>query len=113
MKLTACAWGLAALACLSAQPQGAGPQAASREPKAISIRDFRFTPAELTVSIGDSVAWTNGDALLHTATADSGAWSSPELGSGSRFVFVPNRAGRYPYHCAAHPVMRGMLIVRE
>jgi plastocyanin len=79
----------------------------------ISIKDFRFAPTELTVAVGDSVAWTNGDSFPHTATADSGAWSSPELSAGSRFVFVPKRAGRYPYHCAAHPVMRGVVVVRD
>jgi plastocyanin len=79
----------------------------------ISISQFRFAPAELTVAVGDTVAWSNGDALPHTTTADSGAWSSPELAAGSRFIFVPKRAGRYTYHCAAHPVMRGLLTVRE
>ena len=97
------------LGCVTAAVQNPTPK--TQHP--ISISQFRFAPAELTVSVGDSVAWSNGDSFPHTTTADSGAWSSPELSSGSRYVFVAKRAGRYSYHCAAHPVMRGMLVVRE
>ena len=79
----------------------------------IQIRQFAFVAPDTAVRLGDTVAWTNADAFPHTATADSGAWSSPELATRSRFVFVPKRTGRYGYHCAAHPVMRGMLVVRD
>ena len=86
---------------------------AAMEPRAISIAGFEFAPAELTVSVGDSVAWINDDAFRHTTTADSGAWASAELTRGQRFVFVPRRPGRFPYHCTAHPVMRAVIHVRE
>ena len=93
-------------------PEAAGHQPpASRQPRAVSISQFRFTPAELTVTVGDSVVWTNEDALPHTTSADSGAWSSPEMPRGGRFSHVAARAGRFSYHCAAHPVMRGTLVV--
>jgi len=88
------------------------PRAESREPRAVRISAFKFSPAELTVSRGDTVTWTNDDTFLHTTSADSGAWASAELGRGQRFVFVAARAGRFPYHCAAHPVMRATLVVR-
>ena len=88
------------------------PSAESREPRDVRIAAFNFSPAELTVSRGDTVTWTNDDAFLHTTAADSGAWASAELGRGQRFVFVAARAGRFPYHCAAHPVMRATLVVR-
>lgn len=109
MRLLALGFGLSALACLSAGVR----KAESREPKAISISGFKFQPAELTVAVGDSVVWRNDDQLQHTTTADSGAWSSPEMKGSERFTFVAGRAGRFPYHCAAHPVMRAVLIVRE
>jgi plastocyanin len=79
---------------------------------AVRIAGFKFAPVELTVSVGDTVVWTNDDALMHTTAADSGAWSSPEMGQGERFRFVTVRTGRFPYHCAAHPVMRATLVVR-
>ena len=80
--------------------------------RAIRISGFKFAPPELTVALGDTVVWTNDDALMHTAAADSGAWSSPEMRQGERFRLVTTKAGRFPYHCAAHPVMRATLVVR-
>jgi len=92
--------------------EGRVPNAERKAPRAVSISGFTFSPAELTVSPGDTVTWTNDDAFLHTTAADSGAWASAELGRGQRFVLVAARAGRFPYHCAAHPVMRATLVVR-
>ena len=91
------------------------PRAEHTKPRAhpLSIAEFRFSPAELTVARGDTLVWTNQDAFLHTTTADSGAWSSPELARGTRFTFVAGRVGRFDYHCAAHPVMRATVVVRE
>ena len=79
----------------------------------VTISQFAFAPAEITLARGDTVVWTNKDAFLHTTTADSGAWASPDLQRGGRFVYVAGRAGRYTYHCAAHPVMQATVVVRE
>lgn len=102
-------------ACVSRVPSAEGRtlKAETGEPRAIRISGFQFAPAELTVSRGDTVAWINDDAFVHTTAADSGAWTSSELGRGQRFDFVASNAGRFPYHCAAHPVMRAILVVRE
>lgn len=94
-------------------PAHADAWAPGREPKAIvTISKFEFAPAELTVSTGDTVEWSNDDVFRHTTTADSGAWSSPELRRGERFVFVPTDTGRFAYHCTAHSVMSGTIVVR-
>ena len=81
-------------------------------PRTVAIWDFQFRPAELTVTVGDTVVWTNHDALIHSSAADSGAWSSPEMRQGEGFRFVTTKPGRFPYHCGAHPVMRAALVVR-
>jgi plastocyanin len=107
--LSCALWVAAAPACA----QLAQPKAQSPDPKAIQIARFSFAPSETTVSSGDTVVWTNDDALPHATTADSGAWSSPELRYREQFRFVARRVGRFPYHCSAHPVMRAVLIVRE
>jgi plastocyanin len=100
-----CAFGCAGLNAAAAATQSA-------KPTAVTIAGFSFTPSELSVAVGDTVVWSNDDALLHTTSADSGAWSSPEMRQGERFRFVAVRAGRFPYHCSAHPVMRATLVVR-
>lgn len=92
---------------------GMRPPPTNHQPATVSISGFTFTPRELTVAVGDTVVWTNADALPHTTAADSGAWSSPELRLGGRFTFVASSVGRFPYHCSAHPVMRATLVVRK
>jgi len=64
------------------------------------------------VAAGDAIEWVNQDGFTHTTTADSAAWSSPDMAAGGRFVFRSKRPGRFSYHCAAHPTMRGMLVVQ-
>jgi plastocyanin len=87
-------------------------KAANRAPAIIRIREFAFVPPELTISAGDAIEWLNQDAFTHTTTADSAAWSSPEMAERGRFVFTSKRPGRFSYHCAAHPSMRGMIVVQ-
>lgn len=103
--------GFWALALASCRRPAARPGEASQRVRVVSIAGFDFVPSELSLGLGDSVAWVNLDDFRHTTTADSAAWSSPELARGQRFAFVARRAGRFPYHCAAHPQMRGVLVV--
>ena len=102
---------LSALGCaLSACAIAASlPRAGSRT---IRISNFAFAPAVLTVSHGDTVEWVNQDSFIHTTAADSAAWSSPEIAKGDRFVFVASHVGRFSYHCTAHPIMRGEIVVQ-
>ena len=92
---------------------GMSPSVQGPETKTISIAEFRFAPTETTVRLGDTVVWQNRDAFVHTTAADSGGWASGELQRDKRFQLIPHKIGRFSYHCAAHPVMRGVLIVRQ
>lgn len=116
MRAAASGTGLIALGCVlgtsgASTPAAPAPLAARAALGRVAIEHFAFAPPDVRVTVGDSVVWVNNDAFGHTTTADSAAWSSPELGRGQRFLFVTTRPGRFPYHCAAHPVMRGALIV--
>jgi len=107
--------GIATLAALAASGCVAKHRAeaiGARPPVFIRISDFKFTPAELVVSMRDSVVWVNDDAFAHTTTADNRAWASAELPKGGRFALVAPAPGRYAYHCAAHPTMKAVLEVR-
>jgi plastocyanin len=77
----------------------------------VAIRQFAFQPAELRVTLGDTVEWKNDDILPHVVASDSTAWKSGELAVAASYSFVPTRRGRFPYHCDAHPSMRGLLVV--
>ena len=78
---------------------------------AVSIDDFAFSPATLTITAGDTVTWTNDDAVMHTATSTAGAFDSGDLAPGSSFSFTFARPGTYDYLCTPHPSMTGRIVV--
>ena len=90
----------------------APPATATRPVTIVHISDFRFVPAEISVGARDSIVWVNDDAFAHTSTSDGGTWSSTELPKGGRYSLIAPAPGRYTYHCAAHPEMKGVVQVR-
>jgi plastocyanin len=96
-------------------PSPATPPPATRPPAgavAVSIANFAFSPATITITVGTRVTWTNHQAgVEHTVTADDGSFDSGTLASGGSFSHVFSKAGTYPYHCAIHPFMTGKVIV--
>jgi plastocyanin len=77
----------------------------------IEIRDLRFRPDTVRVSVGGEVLWINRDAVAHTSTAEDGEWRSPLIGPGETYTRRFERAGEFRYHCTPHPFMRGVIIV--
>lgn len=91
------------------------PSAVAGQPgeTVVTISDFQFEPATLTVSGGARVTWRNAGPTDHTvADLDRAAWSSPILAAGESFSIEAPAAGRYAYWCTLHPSMRGLLEVR-
>jgi plastocyanin len=78
----------------------------------VSIANFSFTPATLSISVGTTVTWTNTDSVTHTVTADQGTFDSSNLSPGTTFSFTFSQAGSYPYHCSIHPSMMGTILVK-
>lgn len=78
----------------------------------IPIRRYAFTPARIVVPAGTTVEWVNEDEVVHTATSQNGAWDSGAIRPGERWRARFDEAGRYPYLCAPHPYMQGMVVVR-
>ena len=81
----------------------------------VAIRNFEFRPDSLSVPIGATVTWVNCEDVghePHTTTADGGAWSSPDFGSGGRFSHTFPAGGAFPYHCTPHPFMLGKVVVQ-
>ena len=78
----------------------------------ITIGDFAFTPANLTVSTGTKVTWTNIGPSNHLVAANDGSFTSSSLAQNATFSFTFNKPGTYAYHCAIHPTMVGTIIVK-
>lgn len=77
----------------------------------VQIAGFAFAPANLTVPVGSTVTWTNGDSTTHTVTADDGSFDSGQLAQGATFSQVFATAGTFTYHCAIHSSMKATITV--
>jgi plastocyanin len=101
------------LAFAAALLLGLGASAEAAEVKA-QIKLFQFAPKEVRVKAGDSVAWTNGDAIPHSVTADGEGKPAFDTGlftEGEVRKIAVTTPGRYGFHCARHASMKGTLIV--
>jgi plastocyanin len=96
-------------AAMPGMDHAATPAAESVE---VEISNFAYTPAEITITAGQSVTWTNLDAAPHTATArDRDVLQSGTLNEGESFTQVFDTPGTYEYFCEFHPDMKGVVIV--
>lgn len=86
----------------------AGPAATS---STLSIKDFAFTPAALTVKSGTPVTVTNNDSATHTWTATDKTFDSGDLATGKSFTFTFTKPGTYSYVCSIHAAMHGTVTV--
>jgi plastocyanin len=94
------------------QPAGGGGGGDGGGGTEVSEEGIAFKPAEVTVSAGDTVTWTNNDSVAHDVTAD--AFSSGEPGGmapGDNFKHTFQEAGTFDYVCTVHPGMEGTVVV--
>jgi plastocyanin len=92
-----------------AAPGDLGPPA-----ETVTIEDFAFAPARLTVEHGAKVEWVNHDDEAHSVVLADPAMplKSGGLDTGESFAAVFDRPGTYAYFCSIHPQMTGTVIVR-
>src|ERR1051325_11289099 len=86
----------------------AGPPVATNT---VAIKNFVFAPATVTVRVGTTVTWTNGDEEAHTVTTASGPLHSKALAPGATFAYRFTAPGTFHYICTIHPYMQGTVVV--
>ena len=97
--------------------QGYGTPAPSRAPapaasgNAVSISDFAFSPASITVPAGTKITWTNNDSVAHTVSSRDGLFDSGSLSSEATFSYTFAQKGTYEYFCKFHSSMNGKVVV--
>lgn len=88
---------------------------AGGEPAQVVIRDFAFTPQEVTVRRGESVRWENQEKRqYHSVWFETSGEPEPDY-------FFPEESyqrdfpesGSFPYRCGPHPEMTGVVHVLE
>jgi plastocyanin len=95
---------------------GVGNVTPSAQPKpeaiAVKIDNFTFGPAELTVTVGTAITWTNRDDIPHTVVSTDKLFKSTALDTDDTFTFTFSTPGTFPYFCSLHPKMTGTVIVK-
>lgn len=79
---------------------------------AVTIVDYTYEPAQLTVPAGTTIEFTNEDSTPHTATSkQSGAFETGSIDTGKTATIKLEEPGTYAYYCAFHPFMKGTVTV--
>ena len=95
----------------AAHKRKASPKVHAAGATSVPIKDFAFKPASVTVSVGDTVTWTNQDQAPHTATANDGSFDTGNLDKGQSGSHTFSKAGTFAYICSVHPSMKGTVVV--
>lgn len=79
----------------------------------VTIQNYAFSPADITVKAGTTVTWTNKDSVAHTVTETDGQTgpNSGDVNPNGSYTFTFAKAGTYHYHCSIHPEMVGTVTV--
>ncbi len=88
--------------------------AAAVAPNTVTIDNFAFGPATITVAPGTKVTWTNRDDEPHTVVSadDPKLFKSGALDTDDNFSFTFDKSGTYRYFCSIHPHMTGTIVVK-
>ena len=79
---------------------------------AVTIDNFSFRPAAITVKAGTTVTWTNKDEEPHSVVSSEEPMRSHTLaGPNNTFTHTFSKPGTYHYNCGIHPFMHGSVEV--
>lgn len=68
----------------------------------VTVQNFEFVPAEITIAPGDTVVW-EWDSGLHNVVADDGSFSSGVVSAAPMsFSQAFDNEGAFPYYCEPH-----------
>lgn len=76
-----------------------------------------FIPADVTITVGTTVTWSNDDTVAHTVTSGTpsggpdGIFDSGLFIAGTTFDYTFDESGTYDYFCMVHPWMKGTIQV--
>jgi plastocyanin len=86
----------------------------------VGMQNIQFDPSDVTIKAGETVTWTNEEAVAHDVDKTSGPGpqfsSGPEGGmmEGDTFEHTFDQPGTYEYVCRVHaPGMAGTIEVTE
>jgi plastocyanin len=75
---------------------------------AVSVKGFKFNPADITADVGQPIVFTFEDGTAHNVTFDD--QKSDDISDGEYEVTF-DEAGSYDFQCTIHPQMTGKVEV--
>ena len=90
----------------------AGLHAAEAADVSVLIKNFDYSPMDLSITPGTTVVWKNLDGEPHTIASVDGMFRSPALDQNDSYSFTFNRPGVFKYICSIHPKMKATVIVK-
>jgi plastocyanin len=103
------------LAALAASTPIAGAKA--EDVAEVSIQNFLFEPADVSVKSGTRIVFRNKDQVPHSIVGEIGGrelFRSPDqLGEDETYAVVASNAGEISYYCGLHPGMKGKISVSK
>jgi plastocyanin len=89
-----------------------GPAETPDAATTIYIREFAYTVPD-SVAPGATLTVVNADADAHTVTSDTAGDFDVTVSGKSQATFTaPTKPGSYPFLCAFHHYMTGILVVK-
>lgn len=86
------------------------------QPEPVSVGNTYFSPAEVTIAAGCSVAWTQTSSTNHTTTNTTPSlgslWNSGNIGQNNTYTREFSSAGTFPYKCTRHAGQLGTITVQ-
>ncbi|MDH3601513.1 MAG: cupredoxin domain-containing protein [Candidatus Tectomicrobia bacterium] len=91
------------------------PWHAAADTAKVQVGHNRLEPAEISIKVGDSVAFHNEDEMPggHTIVADEKSFTSPPLGKDKSWTHTFTDEGTFTYHIKEHPGAKGKIVVQE
>lgn len=75
----------------------------------VSLSQYRYSPAEERISVGDEIEFKNRDAAVHRVVSEQ--QSSADLKQAESWLFKPTEAGTILFGCKYHARMSFKLVV--
>jgi plastocyanin len=121
--------GVAGCGGSDADSAAGGAKAKASAEQAVAIETFQFAPKAVTVAVGDTVTWKNGDSILHTVTSGTRTYDPGDSGKvtasskdgrfdmelddkGASASHTFTEKGTFHYFCDRHPGMEADVTVR-
>ncbi len=100
---------LSGIGCGGGSGTDTGSNATSEK---VTISNYEYDPATISVPVGAVVQFTNRDSTPHTVTSkESGVFESGPIDTGKTGRITLEEPGTYTYYCAFHPFMKGTIKV--